>query len=88
MIGNSTPYAVNIQRFVLVGADDEAAYIQVVGSDGKFGDQYAWFNTGDGIEAGWYNKNNDFEYVNKEYIPGEAFYIYVQSNVSYTISNQ
>ena len=78
MIGNPTPSNVDLTDVVVNGASGYGdANLQFVGSNGKWGDDYYWFDDDNGLDgAGWYDIGGT-EKLEPEVVvlaPGEAFY--------------
>ena len=78
MIGNPTPCNVDLADVVVNGASGYGdANIQFVGSNGKWADDYYWFDDDNGSDgAGWYDLTGveKLEPENVVLAPGEAFY--------------
>ena len=80
-IGNITPIAKDIQKFVLSGENvtgDAAQSLQILDSEGNVPDEdfYSWFNAGQAYKdapAGWYDEN--FDPAVRDIEPGQAFLI-------------
>ncbi len=94
MAGNATPVEIDIQDIILKGdnivGEGSDEFIQIINSDGSFGDKYVWYAEatidGEYFPACWGDDEaNPIEMTVKA---GEAFYIFVRgAGISYEIKS-
>ncbi len=88
MVGNATPYTVDLQNFKFVNATDGDT-LQILNKKGKFIATYYWFNAFEDYPEGWCYDSLGFEVVPegaKSLFPGEGVYIHVKKDCSYKIN--
>ncbi len=88
MVGNATPYTIDLQNVKLVSATDGDT-LQVLNAAGKFVGTYYWFNAFGDYPEGWCHDQEGFEMVEVGTLPfgsGNGAYINVRSNCSYKIN--
>ncbi len=90
MIGNATPYSIDIQKLKLIGAQD-GDLLYIVNSKGNFESIYYWFNEfvdGDTTYSeGWFSDNMGNNLATRQIDPGAGVYLNVRgSSISYKIT--